>query len=114
MEFIQTVNDLDRRVRLLGKEVEKIFLINGSLDPSRLPGELSLTLALAVYFTYNDLLFDIHTTLTYPWSRGIISLRQHPSFRSQVERSHSVVAKACRDIILTSRHVPLDAACPFL
>ncbi len=114
VEFIQTVNDLDRKVRSLGEEIEDILLVKGSLDPSRLPGNLSLTMALAIYFTYNDLLFDIHTILTYPWSRGIISLRQHPSFRGQVERSYSVVAKACRDIILASRHIPIDAACPFL
>ena len=99
-ELIQTVDDLDHRIRLLAEEIEKLVPLKSALDPSRLPENLSLTMALAIQFTYFGLLFDIHTTLTYPWSRGIISLRQHPSFRLQVERSYSVVAKASRDIIL--------------
>lgn len=113
-ELLRTVRYLDEKVRVLGEEVEHVLPMKRPLDPSHLPGNLSLQLAMALHFTYYGLLFDIHTTLTYPWSRGIISLRQHPSFRDQVERSYSIVAKASRDVILASRHIPLDAACPFL
>ena len=113
-ELLQTVKALDQKLHLLGMEIEHTLPIHTPLEPSRLPLSLSLTMALVIHFTYHSLLFDIHTTLTYPWSRGIISLRQHPSFRAQVESSYAVVAKASRDIILASRHIPLDAACPFL
>lgn len=113
-DLLQTVTCLDEKVRALGEEVEVVLSMKTPLDPSCLPRNLSLKLALALHFTYYSLLFDIHTTLTYPWSRGIISLRQHPSFRDQVERSYSIVAKASREAILATRNVPLDAACPFL
>lgn len=114
VELLLTVRNLDEKLHALGEEVERIVPLSSLPDPTRLPSNLSLTLALVIHFTYHDLLFDIHTTLTYPWSRGIISLRQHPSFRGQVERSYSVVAKACRAIVLANRHIPIDAACPFL
>lgn len=108
------VTFLDEKARVHGEAVERVLSMKSALDPSSLPADLSLKVALALHFTYYGLLFDIHTTLTYPWSRGIISLRQHPSFRDQVERSYSIVAKTSRDVILASRHIPLDAACPFL
>lgn len=113
-ELLQMVTFLDEKARVHGEAVERVLSMKSALDPSSLPADLSLKVALALHFTYYGLLFDIHTTLTYPWSRGIISLRQHPSFRDQVERSYSIVAKTSRDVILASRHIPLDAACPFL
>ena len=113
-ELLEVVTFLDQKIRLLSEDVQRVLRLDCPLDPSRLPDNLSLHMALAIHFTYYGILFDIHTTLTYPWSRGIISLRRHPSFRTQVEKSYTIVAEASRAVVLASRHVHLDAACPFL
>ncbi len=111
---MKILDDLDQKARILSNEAEGIARLDDLMVSSSLANGLSLNMALLIHFTYYGLLFDIHTTLTYPWSRGIINLRRHPTFRTQVERSYAVVAEASRAVILESRFIHLDAACPFL
>lgn len=113
-EIIHIVTTLDQELRTLKESMKYLFCVDAPIDPSALPSFITLNQALHLQFAYYNLLSDIHTTLTYPWSQAMLQPTDNPDHQKQVDLSVSIVADAARALILATKWVHLDANTPIL
>lgn len=111
---IRTVVDLDRQLRALKDSMAYLFSVDAPINPVTLPASITLNQALYLQFTYYNLLFDIHTTLTYPWSQTMLRPLENAAHQTQIQASRSIVADAARSLILATKWILVDANCPTL
>lgn len=110
--LVGAVSELDEELTTLKRSIEPILCLGSPLDLNKLPMGMSLQQTIYLQYAYFNTVFDIHTVLTYPWSQSILGLAQHSTLRSQVERSIHVVAEACREAILATKYIHVDASTP--
>ena len=67
-----------------------------------------------MYLQYGYLgsLMAIHAIFAYPWIGNFDAVKDKPAFSSQRVSSSDAVADAARNVILGSRLIRMDAACP--
>jgi hypothetical protein len=106
------VVELDDQRRALIQSTKPIFCLDEPLDPKRLPAGMSLQQTVYLQYAYFNMTLDIHTVLTYPWSQSILGLTRNLEFQNEVEKSSQIVAQTCRDAILATKHIHLDASTP--
>lgn len=111
---VSTVIYLDHQLHMLKESMSYILQVDAPINPSKLPKCISLTQALHLQFMYYHIMFDIHTTLTYPWSQALHTLQENSEHRKQIDLSYSRVANAARGLILATKWVHLDANCATL
>jgi hypothetical protein len=110
-ELANTIQKLDQELIVLKSSLQDIVHLDTPINPSRLVVGISAGQAMSIQSMYYGMVFDIHTPLTYPWSRGIPSLSQLPNVQSQVEASSAIVADTSRKAIMASTFVQPDANC---
>lgn len=109
-----TVSELEEQLTAVKSSAEPILKLGAPPDHSRLPHSMSVQQVVYVQYAYFSTLFDIHTALTCPWTQNILGRTKLPKLRAQVERSTQVVALSCREAILATKHIHIDASTPLL
>lgn len=112
--LVNTVSELDRKFAAMQSSIKPILDLSGSGTRAQLPDSLGSQHVVYLQFAYFTTLLDIHTALTCPWIQNILALMQHATLGAQIERSTQIVAQACRDAILVTRHIEIDASTPLL
>jgi len=111
---ISTVLDLDQQLRSLKESMAYLFCVDAPINPLNPPTSISFKEALHLQFTYYNILSDIHTTLTYPWSQAMLRPQESSEHRKHIETSCATAADAARALILATKWVHLDANCPIV
>lgn len=109
---IGALANLDDQLQALKLIVEPILRLDCPVDPKNLPSSLSLQQTIYLHYAYYNTVLDIHTVLTIPWLQNIQGLTHDLPSPRQVQKSTEVVAKTCRDAILSTTHMQLDASTP--
>lgn len=109
-----TVSELDRKFAAMQNSIQPILDLSRPANRGHLPDSLSSQHVVYLQYAYFSTLLDIHTALTCPWIQDILGLTQHATLSAQIERSTQIVAQACRDAILITRHIEIDASTPLL
>lgn len=112
--LVEIVSELDEQLNDLKRSLHPSLCLGSTWDPLNLPEGMSLQQVVYIQYAYYGVLFDIHTALTCPWTQSILDLTQQPALRHQVERSNHIVAQSCRDAILATKYINLDASTPLL
>lgn len=110
--FAKSVSELEERLDALHLSLEPGFSLSAPIDFKRIPLGMSLQQILYLKYFYFNMVLDIHTALTFPWSRSILGLTPHPALQNQLARSTALVAETCRSSILTTQHIHFDAITP--
>lgn len=111
IQLAEAIGELSQRLDGLRSSNQHILSLGEFINPSKLPGELTLHQALGLQYTYFCLALDIHTPLTYPWSAVFTQAERKSEAFAQVERSRAVVMEVSRAAILTARQIETDATC---
>ncbi|KAJ9610300.1 hypothetical protein H2200_005077 [Cladophialophora chaetospira] len=113
-QLIETVHDLGAKLDELKSSTQHQFCLDGPLEVSQLPNDLTLRQAQSLQYHYFCLVLDINTPLAYPWS-GICTYAKHnKSAFDQIKISLNLVAEASRSAILATRQIRIDASCSAL
>ena len=110
--LVRKILELDQRLNVLKKDLETFIILGNPVNPDRLPLDLNLQQTVSLQCTYHSIVIDVHSTLTYPWSRNLLGLPPDRFVQSQVEKSFEVVADTCHNSMLTLQYVHIDAATP--
>jgi hypothetical protein len=111
-ELIQTVLEMDNLVESWRKTLPHHFQPTTPIKYSSIPEGLHLQHILYLRYAYYGSLLAIHTIFTYPWTGAIIRTDSSTAFRDQVVLSTKAVVEASRNIILTTKHIDIDASSP--
>ncbi|KIV79464.1 hypothetical protein PV11_07026 [Exophiala sideris] len=109
---VRSVAELDEQLDALKGSIDPT--ISNSTPPKSSPISSSMTPQQIFYLrsALFSLTLDMHTSLTYPWSRSMLGLTPCATLRDQVNKSTQIVAETCRKAILASDHVQFDASTP--
>ena len=110
--LVRSVSKLNEELNALKRSIEPVLSLGSPIGLNRLPPGMSLQQTMYLQVAYFNTVLDIHTALTYPWSRSILNLTPHPALRGQVEKSAQIVAETCRSAILATEHIHSDASTP--
>jgi hypothetical protein len=110
--IVRTVSELDDECEALKRSVESVIALDDPINPNHLPPGLSLGQTTYLKFTFFNVVLDIHTCLTHPWSRSLLGLTPHPSLRVQTDRSLHKVIETCTAAILATEHIRITAWTP--
>lgn len=113
-DVITAAHSLDNELWLLRDLVRPTIDLGASLYVSRPVNDISLNQALHLQYTYYSLIIDIHTPITYPWSRSRLALSNNAEFKRSLDKSLCAVADASQAIIMATRHIRIEASCPVL
>jgi hypothetical protein len=108
---LQAVSELDRELAV--PESVSVPFLGSSMDfySSKWSDDISIKQTIALRFMFYGLTFDLHTRLTYPWCSGVSTLQDD---NMRMTRSRMIVLDTCRNAILLTRHVSIDASTPLL
>jgi hypothetical protein len=113
-QLIETVRGLNKELDKLKSSAKHHICLDGQLEDSQLPQNITLSQAQSLQSHYICLVLDINTPLTYPWS-GISSYtEQDTAAAAQIENSCDAVAQVSRSAILATRQRRVDASCSAL
>jgi hypothetical protein len=112
--IVRTVAELDNECEALKRSVESVIPLDDPVNPARVPPGLTLSQTMYLKFTFFNLVLDIHTCLTHPWSRSLLGLTPHPTSRMQTETSIHKVVKTCTSALLATEHIHITASTPVL
>ena len=112
VHIVRTVSDLNDECEALKQYMDSVLGLDNPINPSRLPPGLTLAQTTYLKFTYFNVVLDIHTYLTHPWSLTLLGLTPHPTLRIQAERSIQKVVETCSSAILGTEHVHISASTP--
>jgi hypothetical protein len=110
--LVRSVAELDEQLNALKRSVNPILLLDSPIKLNRLPAGMTLQQAMYLRCGFYNITLDIHTALTYPWSRSMLGFTPHAVLRNQVEKSTQLVAETCRNALLATEHVHFDASTP--
>lgn len=108
--LVRSVTELDQELSSLKRSVNPIILLDSPITPNRLPAGMTLEQIIYLRCGFSNLTLDIHTALTYPWSRSMLGLTPHAVLRDQVEKSTRMVAETCRNAIMITEHIHFSAS----
>ncbi|KID91330.1 Transcription factor, fungi, partial [Metarhizium majus ARSEF 297] len=109
--LVKVIQDLDHSLEELQQSLGDVLGVKLPLDLSNIPANLNNHQALSIQSLYYNVVWDIHTPLTYPWLRGAFALDQDAPTRTQIQASSSTVATSSRAAVLGTRHIYLDPNC---
>lgn len=109
--LVKVIQDLDHSLEELQQSLVDVLGVKLPLDLSNIPANLNNHQALSIQSLYYNVVWDIHTPLTYPWLRGAFALDQDAPTRAQIQASSSTVATSSRAAVLGTRHIYLDPNC---
>ncbi|KAI1616602.1 fungal-specific transcription factor domain-containing protein [Exophiala viscosa] len=109
---VRSVAELDEQLEALKSSMDPT--ISNPTRPKSSPSSSTMTAQQLAYLrsALFSLTLDMHTSLTYPWSRSMLGLTPCAALRDQVNRSTQIVAETCRKAILATEHVQFDASTP--
>ena len=110
--MVRSVAELDEQLEALKSSMDPTILDSTRPKSSLLPSAMSPQQIAYLRSALFSLTLDMHTSLTYPWSRSMLGLTPCAPLREQVNRSTQIVAETCRKAILASEHVQFDASTP--
>ncbi|EXJ53348.1 uncharacterized protein A1O5_13419 [Cladophialophora psammophila CBS 110553] len=110
--LVRSVAELDEQLNVLKRSVDPILVLDSPIKLNRPPAGMTLQQLMYLRYGFFNVTLDIHTALTYPWSRGMLGLTPHVALRNQVEKSTQMVAETCRNAILATEHIHFDASTP--
>jgi hypothetical protein len=110
--LVRSVAELDEQLNALKRSVDPILFLDSPVKLNQLPAGMTLQQTMYLRYGFFNLTLDIHTALTYPWSRSMLGLTPHAALRSQVEKSTQMVAETCRNAILATEHIRFEASTP--
>jgi hypothetical protein len=110
--LVKSVSELDEALKALHLSIEPKLVLSGPLDFKSMPVDMSLQQTLYLKYFYFNMVLDIHTALTFPWSRSTLGLTEHLALRNQLRKSMNVVAETCRNSILTTQHISFGTSEP--
>jgi hypothetical protein len=110
-ETIETVNELDRRLKSWYDTVPEALRLRGSQAGTAPPG-LQVSNLNYLHLAYFGSLAAIHCVFAYPWNLTGIDLGADARLAAQVETSTHALAEAARNIILITRQLQISAAAP--
>ena len=105
---IQTVNELDRRLRSWYETIPEALRIPSSSAPRG----LQVSNLNYLHLAYFGSLAAIHSIFAYPWNLTGMNIGAEVDFTAQVDTSTQALAEVSRRIILTTRHLQISAAAP--
>ncbi|KAK4939633.1 hypothetical protein LTR10_020133 [Elasticomyces elasticus] len=109
---VRSVAELDEQLDALRNSIDPTISNSTETETSLLSSSMTLQQISYLRSTLFSLTLDMHTSLTYPWSRSMLGLTPCATLRDQVNRSTQIVAETCRKAILASDHVQFDAGTP--
>ncbi|KIW27762.1 uncharacterized protein PV07_07470 [Cladophialophora immunda] len=110
--LVRSVAELDEQLNILKRSIDPIISRPAAPNPTQLPSGMTLRQIMYLRGALQSITLDIHTSLTYPWSRSMCGLTPHAALRDQVETSTQIVAETCRQAILATEHIQFDASTP--
>lgn len=108
---IETVNELDRRLRSWYDTIPETLRFRGSHSGTAPPG-LQVSNLNYLHLAYLGSLAAIHSVFAYPWNLTGIDIGADVNLTAQVETSTYALAEASRKIILITRQLQISAAAP--
>jgi hypothetical protein len=106
------VAELDAQLEALKNSKEDIFPLDTPFNPLRPPANLSHQQAKYLQYAYYNTVLDIHTALTNPWSQSALGLVNDLSLGQQVALSSQKVAQTCRNAIVATQDIQIEASTP--
>ncbi|EXJ70411.1 uncharacterized protein A1O5_06479 [Cladophialophora psammophila CBS 110553] len=110
--LVRSVAELDEQLNVLKRSIDPIISCPSAPCPTQLPSRMTPQQIMYLRGAIQSITLDIHTSLTYPWSRSMCGLTPHAALRDQIETSTQVVAEICRQAILGTEHIRFDASTP--
>lgn len=106
------VSELDVQLEALKNSKASVFVLDAPFNPLHLPANLSHQQAKYLQYAYYNTVLDIHTALTSPWSQNALGLAHDLSLGQQVALSSQKVAETCRNAIMATQDIHIDASTP--
>lgn len=106
------VAELDAQLEALKRSKEKVFLLDSPFNLLHPPANMSFQQAKYLQYAYYNTVLDIHTALATPWSQKALGLIHDLSLEQQVTMSTQKVARTCRDAILATQDIHIEASTP--
>lgn len=110
--LVKLVAEFNEQLHALKADLLPTINLGGPLNPNRLPPGLNLQQAVYLHCFYYTTELEIHSTLTYPWSRNLLGLGLNPALTTRVSASMDRVVSTCHSAMLTLHYVHIDAATP--
>ncbi|KAH0846011.1 putative fungal specific transcription factor [Fonsecaea pedrosoi] len=110
--LVRSVTELDEQLNMLKRTIDPVICRPSSPSPSHLPPGMTMQQVMYLRGALQSITLDIHTALTYPWSRSICGMTPDAALRDQLETSTQIVAETCRQAILATEHIRFDASTP--
>ncbi|OAL39604.1 hypothetical protein AYO20_01001 [Fonsecaea nubica] len=110
--LVRSVAELDEQLNMLKRTIDPVICRPSSPSPSQLPPGMTMQQVMYLRGALQSITLDIHTALTYPWSRSICGMTPDAALRDQLETSTQIVAETCRQAILATEHIRFDASTP--
>ena len=110
----RTMLELDESLDSLKTFLQQFVDFESPVDNCKAGANLSLQQSIHIRMAHYIAVFDLHTTLTYPWSQRILGQAAYEILRDQIQRSMEIVAKTARDAILATQFLRLDATTSIL
>lgn len=112
MALVRSVAELDEQLNTLKRSIDPIISRPAAPSITLLPSGMTLQQTMYLRGALQSIALDIHTSLTYPWSRSLLGVTPHVALRDQVETSTQIVAETCRQAILATELIRFDASTP--
>lgn len=110
--LVSTLGDLNEQLAALKQSREHVLRLGEPIDPTSLPASLSFHQAMYLQYAYNITVLDVNTVLAIPWSQNLLASRREALSTEQVQNSTQLVAQTCRNMILATTSLNLDASTP--
>ncbi|KAH7068618.1 fungal-specific transcription factor domain-containing protein [Paraphoma chrysanthemicola] len=110
----RTISELSVSLDSLKCFLQQFLDVDRPTDHCKPGANLDLQQVTYIRMAYYVAVFDLRTTLTYPWSQQLLSQTDHETLRVQVQKSTEIVAKTARDAILSTQFLRLDATTSIL
>lgn len=113
-KLLETISVLESQIAELKYFLQQFVDLESPLDAGNEGVSLTLQQAIYIRMAYYIAVFDVHTTLTYPWSRKVLLFADKPEIEVRVRHSETIVAKTARNAIQATQFLRLNAATSLL
>lgn len=112
--LVRTVAELDQKLKTLASHIQKVVDLDSPLEPGKSGQDIDLQQAIYIRMAYYTIMLDVHTPLSYPWSRRLFNLQGDPDLQLQVQASSETVIQTARKAAMATQFVRLDACTSIL
>lgn len=114
--LLEILSALESQLAELKNFLQQFVDLKSPLDHDHSGTNLTMQQAIYIRMAYNIAVFNVHTVLTYPWYRRLLSrdMIDNPELPIRIRHSESVVVEAARNMILATQFLRLDASTSLL